>query len=126
MNEVFPLTVPDKARPQEGPPSKEVARQRDRDERYAFSIRAGGVVRVSASKLRILQSLRGRPKTTSELAREFGIDRAAVHRHVSALHKSGLIERVDTGRKWVYYSLRPQGQRVADVLGKSDGEEAGR
>lgn len=70
------------------------------------------LVRVSTSKLAILEKLRVRPMTVSELSRALGVHKSAVHRHVMELSGSGVLARRESERKWVYYALAPRGKRI--------------
>ena len=63
---------------------------------------------VSETRIEILRKLDRRPMTVSELARELGIAKSAVHEHLAKLVEAGLAERVAGERKWVYYRLTPQ------------------
>lgn len=75
------------------------------------------IARVSASKVAIVQHLAQRPMTSSELAKVLGLNRSAAHRHLAALVGAGLVVRIDSGRKWVYYQLSPEGEALARRLG---------
>jgi DNA-binding MarR family transcriptional regulator len=59
-----------------------------------------------------LKKLDERAKTVSELSREVNFYKSAVHRHLSRLIESGLVERRDGDNKWVYYSLTRKGKRI--------------
>jgi len=60
---------------------------------------------VSETRIEILRKLDTRPMTVSELARELGIAKSAVHEHLAKLVEAELVERVESERKWVYYRL---------------------
>lgn len=72
--------------------------------------------RPTPSKRAVLVQLRQRPMTVSELARVLAIDKAAVHRHLADLTKEGMVERVPSPRKWVYYSLTDPGKWALGVM----------
>ncbi len=49
------------------------------------------MVGLGETKLRILERLRTRPASAGDLAREFGLSRVAVHRHLADLEAHGLV-----------------------------------
>lgn len=59
----------------------------------------------SRAKLAVLTQLSLRPMTVSEMGRRLTIDKAAAYRHLRVLVKAGLVERLTSNRKWVYYKL---------------------
>jgi len=63
---------------------------------------------VSETRIVILKKLDKRAMTVSELARELGLAKSAVHEHLAKLVDAGLVEKRDAGRKWVYYHLTPK------------------
>ena len=75
------------------------------------------LVRVSTSKLAILEHVKTRPMTVSELSRALNVHKSAVHRHVTELSESGILLRRDSDRKWVYYTLGPRGRRILMIGG---------
>jgi DNA-binding transcriptional ArsR family regulator len=67
---------------------------------------------VSETRITILKKLDQRAMTVSELARELGIAKSAVHEHLAKLAEAGLVEKRDAGRKWVYYHLTPKAKGI--------------
>ena len=63
---------------------------------------------VSETRIAILKKLDERAMTVSELARELGLAKSAVHEHLAKLAEAELVEKRDSGRKWVYYHLTPK------------------
>lgn len=67
---------------------------------------------ASTTRLQVLHALDERRKTLSELSREMDLNKATVHEHLQLLLATGLIKKDDEGRKWIYYSLTWQGERL--------------
>lgn len=67
---------------------------------------------ASETRLAVLRALDERRKTGSELARELDLNKATVHEHLQLLADVGLVKKLDEGRKWIYYELTWQGQRL--------------
>ncbi len=68
---------------------------------------------ASSTRLQVLRALDDRRKTLSELAKELELNKATVHEHLGILLATGLIKkRDDEGRKWIYYELTWQGERL--------------
>lgn len=67
---------------------------------------------ASETRLSVLRALDERRKTLSELARELDLNKATVHEHLQLLASTGLVAKKDEGRKWIYYELSWQGQRL--------------
>ncbi len=63
----------------------------------------------SDTRITILNSLKSRRKTNSELADELLLAPSTIHFHLEKLEESGLITSVKTDRKWVYYEITPRG-----------------
>jgi DNA-binding transcriptional ArsR family regulator len=59
-------------------------------------------------RLRILQSLRQREKTVTELVEELETGQANVSKHLGLLHRNGLVERRKKGLN-VYYRIEDPG-----------------
>jgi len=66
----------------------------------------------SETRIKILKKLGKRRMTLSELSKELGMSKTAVKEHLDRLADAGLIEKVDEGRKWVYYGLTEKGRAV--------------
>ena len=75
-------------------------------DRKTFDVLSSGL------RIEILKRLDERAKTVSELSREINFYKSAVHRHLSKLVESGLVERRDGSNKWVYYSLTKKGKKI--------------
>lgn len=67
---------------------------------------------ASESRIAILKSLDERRKTASELSQGLGATVQAVAEHLNSLRSAGLVERRESGRKWVYYELTEKGRAV--------------
>lgn len=68
---------------------------------------------ASTTRLTVLRALDQRRKTLTELARDLELNKATVHEHLQLLASANLIrKRDDEGRKWIYYELTWQGQRL--------------
>jgi len=63
----------------------------------------------SDTRLDILKALCERKKTITELAESLNLSKSTVHEHLTMLIKSGLVKRIDSKNKWVYYSLTWKG-----------------
>ena len=61
------------------------------------------------TRMDILKSLKQRRKTPSELARELKLSSPTILEHLNKLEGADLVERVETGHKWVYYTLTKKG-----------------
>lgn len=66
----------------------------------------------SDTRLDILKSLSERKKTVTELAENLNLSKSTVHEHLKLLTKAGLVKRIDTSNKWVYYGLTWKGFRL--------------
>src|SRR3989344_1180138 len=64
------------------------------------------------TRLDILSSLKKRRKMPSELARELSLSSPTVIEHMAKLEDAGLVKRVETGHKWVYYELTTKGDSM--------------
>jgi len=68
---------------------------------------------ASPTRLAVLKSLDARRKTVTELSRDLELNKATVHEHLQLLVATGLVKkRDDEGRKWIYYELTWQGERL--------------
>ncbi len=64
---------------------------------------------ASDTRVDILKSLGERKKTVTELAESLNLSKSTVHEHLKVLVKAGLVKRIDTPNKWVYYGLTWKG-----------------
>ena len=64
------------------------------------------------TRLDILKSLGNRRKTPSELSKELNLATSTVTEHLDKLEEAGLIEREETGHKWIYYNLTAKGSSL--------------
>lgn len=69
-------------------------------------------VLASETRLDLLHALDERRKTGTELATELALNKATVHEHLQLLSATGLVKKVDEGRKWIYYELSWQGRNL--------------
>lgn len=65
------------------------------------------------SRLDIMKSLASRRKMPSELSVSLKLSPSTVSEHLKVLEESGLVKRVDTGHKWIYYELTGKGGELA-------------
>ncbi len=63
-------------------------------------------------RIEILKALAVRRKMPSELSREIGLAASTIIGHLNILEDAGLVERKDTGRKWIYYELTFKGRSI--------------
>ncbi len=66
----------------------------------------------TTSRSKILSRLESRPHTVSELARTTGYSKPTLVYHLEKLCETGMVRRVENGRKWVYYELTERGKRI--------------
>ena len=71
-------------------------------------------VLASDSRRDILQHLRKRRMTLTELAHALDLKKATVLEHLKKLTDAGLIKRIEDERLWVYYELTHRGGRVVN------------
>ena len=64
------------------------------------------------TRVSILKSLSKRRMTGAELASQVGLSPSTIKEHLDQLEKVRLIEQVDEGRKWKYYSLTFKGRQI--------------
>lgn len=71
---------------------------------------------MKSTKDKIIESLKTRRKTLSELSSELGLSPPTVYGHLKAMEEAGIVRKVDEGRKWKYYELvpaeKPKGTRI--------------
>lgn len=67
---------------------------------------------ASTTRLSVLKTLGERRKTLSEISRDLDLNKATVHEHLAVLVATGLVKKNDEGRKWIYYELSWQGERL--------------
>ncbi len=70
---------------------------------------------MSSTRVKILNLLRSRPMTQSEIARALDLAKPTVKVHLDRLEREGLVARVESGRKWVYYKLTAEGARAVEL-----------
>lgn len=66
----------------------------------------------SDTRVEMLYALQERRKTLSELAYEVKISLPGAKQHLEMLMTKGLVEKMDEGRKWKYYSLTSKGKSI--------------
>ncbi|RLF43507.1 MAG: hypothetical protein DRN29_10020 [Thermoplasmata archaeon] len=64
---------------------------------------------ASQTRLAILKSLDERQKTVSELSKIMDMNKATIYEHLSLLQEAGLVSKIESGNKWVYYKLTWKG-----------------
>ncbi len=68
----------------------------------------------SDTRTNLLRLLKDRKHTLSEFSKKTGLSAPTVKQHLETLVKTGLIEQVDNGRKWKYYSLTRKGSEIIE------------
>ncbi|MBI4019400.1 MAG: winged helix-turn-helix transcriptional regulator [Candidatus Aenigmarchaeota archaeon] len=66
----------------------------------------------AGTRQEIVKLLKGRPYTASELSKITGKHVTTISEHLDTLCKSGIIEKNDTGNKWLYYKLSGKGEKL--------------
>ncbi len=64
----------------------------------------------SDTRVQIIKMLKERNHTLTELASKMGMASPSIKQHLDILLKSDIIEQIDEGRKWKYYSLTRKGK----------------
>ncbi len=64
----------------------------------------------SPSRVRILKYLGERRFTASELSKLLNLSVPTVLYHLSLLERAGLVRKIPSGSKWIYYELTESGQ----------------
>ncbi len=64
------------------------------------------------TRVQILKELGERQKTQSELATKLHLSAPTVNEHLSLLKKAGLVQEIDDGHKWKYFSLSAKGKSI--------------
>lgn len=67
---------------------------------------------ASDTRLDLMKRLDRRPMTVSELSREMELNKATLLEHLEKLADAEIAERLEDGRKWVYYQLTWRGKRI--------------
>jgi DNA-binding transcriptional ArsR family regulator len=67
---------------------------------------------ATESRVNILRALAQRRKMPSELSKELGLAASTIIGHLGILESAELVERKDTGRKWIYYELTRKGKNL--------------
>jgi len=68
----------------------------------------------SDTRTGIIKLLNERNHTLSELSKKTALAAPTVKQHLSVLEQAGLIQCIDEGRKWKYYSLTKKGRRILE------------
>ena len=66
----------------------------------------------SDTRVQIIKLLKERNHTLTELASKMGLASPSVKQHLDILLRSEIIEQIDEGRKWKYYSLTRKGENL--------------
>jgi len=64
------------------------------------------------TRVQILKELGERQKTQSELAAKLHLSAPTVNEHLCLLKKAGLVQEIDDGHKWKYFSLSAKGKSI--------------
>lgn len=70
----------------------------------------------SDTRTEILKYLGQRRMTLSEISERLGMSLSSVKEHLDNLVSSGLIEKMDEGRKWKYYKLTGKGRNIVSPV----------
>jgi DNA-binding transcriptional ArsR family regulator len=68
--------------------------------------------KLSYTKIKILQLLRKRRRTLSEISKELKLSKPAVHTHLSSLNKAELVIKINSNYKWIYYELTEKAEQL--------------
>lgn len=66
------------------------------------------------ARIEILQSLMRRRKMPSELAKVLGLAPSTIVEHLKTLEAAGLVQRKETGHKWIYYEITDKGLNLVE------------
>jgi DNA-binding transcriptional ArsR family regulator len=69
----------------------------------------------SDNRVKILKMLNERKFTLTEIAKKLNLTSPSSKQHLDILLKSQLVELIDEGRKWKYYSLTRKGKDLLDA-----------
>ncbi|KAA0015325.1 MAG: winged helix-turn-helix transcriptional regulator [Thermoplasmata archaeon] len=67
---------------------------------------------ASESRVKLLKKLDERRMTVTELSKELEMSKPAVLKHLTKLVEAGLVKKVESERKWVYYALTMKGKNI--------------
>ena len=67
---------------------------------------------LSPSKIKILSALSSRKKMPAELQKEIGLSAPTIVEHLQKMETVHIVERIETGRKFVYYELTARGKNL--------------
>ncbi len=67
---------------------------------------------ASETRINILKTLDSRQMTITELSQELEMAKSSIHEHLGKMQGSGLVEKVEDGRKWTYYYLTGKGRNI--------------
>lgn len=67
---------------------------------------------ASHVRIDILKELDKKQMTVTDLAKSLTISKSTAHKHLERLCEVGLIERLDSKRKWVYYRITRKGIKI--------------
>jgi len=67
---------------------------------------------ASDTRIEILKKLDGTQLTVTDLANAMGVNKSAVHKHLTRLVEAGLVKKKEGDRKWVYYTLSLKGAQL--------------
>lgn len=67
---------------------------------------------ASNTKTSVMKSLLVRNKTSAELSRELSLAPSTMAQHMKELELIGLVERINSENKWIYYKLTQTGKDV--------------
>ena len=67
---------------------------------------------ASSTRTQIIKLLQERNHTLSELSKKLGLSNPTVKQHLDILEKAVLVQPLDEGRKWKYYSLTRKGKNM--------------
>lgn len=66
----------------------------------------------SETRRKMLKNLSDRKKMPSELQKEMKLSSSTIVEHLQNLENAGLVRRIETGHKWVYYELTEKGASI--------------
>src|SRR3989442_12420813 len=67
---------------------------------------------ASEVRVEILKQLEERRMTVTDLSHAMSLAKPTLLEHLERLQTAGLVNRVDEGRKWIYYDLTKRGRNI--------------
>lgn len=68
------------------------------------------------TRLRILKMLSEHRATGADMSKRLGLSPSTINEHLKKLEASGLVTRIETGHKWVYYEPSGKGKALTTPI----------